>query len=59
MAVTLTVTVAEVKGRAVTFDVSGHDGIDLICRGHHNRFVVDLKKSEARLAAKAAKAGLA
>jgi fluoroacetyl-CoA thioesterase len=59
MTVELTVTVAAVDGRGVTFDVSGHDGIDLICRGRHNRFVVDLRKSEARLAAKAAKAGLA
>ena len=59
MTVELTVTVATVSGRAVTFDVSGRDGVELICRGRHNRFIVDLKTSEARLAAKAAKAGLA
>jgi predicted thioesterase len=59
MPVELTVTVASVNGRAVAFDVSGRDGVDLICRGRHNRFVVDLKTTEARLAAKAAKAGLA
>lgn len=51
--------VAEVKGRAVTFDVSAHDGVETICRGRHARFVVDVKKTEERLAAKAAKAGLA
>ena len=56
--VTLTVTVAEVKGRAVVLEVQGHDGVDTICRGRHHRFVVDVKATEARLAAKAAKAGL-
>ncbi len=56
--VTLKVTVAEVKGRAVVLEVEGHDGVDTICRGRHHRFVVDVKATEARLAAKAAKAGL-
>ena len=59
MPVELKLTIAEVKGRAVTLDVEGRDGIDLICRGRHHRFIVDLKTTEARLAAKAAKAGLA
>jgi predicted thioesterase len=58
MPVELKLTVAEVKGRAVVLDVEGRDGIDLICRGRHNRFIVDVKTTEARLAAKAAKAGL-
>jgi fluoroacetyl-CoA thioesterase len=59
MPVEIKVTVAEVKGRAVALDVEGRDGIDLICRGRHHRFIVDLKATEARLAAKAKKAGLA
>jgi predicted thioesterase len=59
MKATIEVRIAEVKGRAVTFEVSGHDGVDPILRGRHNRFVVDVKTTEARLAAKAAKAGLA
>lgn len=59
MAVTLTVTIAEVKGRAVTFDVAASDSVEPICRGKHSRFVVDLKTTEQRLAAKAKKAGLA
>lgn len=58
MAVTLTVTIAEVKGRAVTFDVSASDSVEPICRGRHSRFVVDLNTTEQRLAAKAKKAGL-
>ena len=38
--------------------LSGHDGIEPICACRHSRFVVDIKKTEARLAAKALKAGL-
>ncbi len=55
----ITATIAEIKGRLVTFDVTAHDGIDPIARGRHSRFVVDLETTERRLAAKAAKAKLA
>ena len=58
MSVDLRVTVAEVKGRAITLQFDGQDSVDTICRGKHQRFVVDVKTTEARLAAKAAKAGL-
>ena len=56
MQVTLTVRVAETKGRAVLFDVEARDDVEPICRGRHARFVVDVKTTEARLAAKAEKA---
>ena len=56
MTVRLEAKVAEVKGRAVTFEISGSDGVDTICRGKHARFVVDVKATEQRLAAKAQKA---
>ncbi len=59
MKVELQVAIAEVQGRSVTFDVSGSDGIDAICKCRHQRFVVDVAKTEQRLAAKAQKAGLA
>jgi fluoroacetyl-CoA thioesterase len=59
MLVELTFTVCAVKGRAVTLEVSGRDSVDLICRGKHQRFVVDVKTTEARLSAKAAKANFA
>jgi fluoroacetyl-CoA thioesterase len=55
MRATLKVTVAAVDGRAVTFDVEGHDSVEPICRGRHARFVVDVRKTEQRLAAKAKK----
>ena len=58
MEVEISIGVAEVKGRAVTFTVEAHDGVDAVCRGKHMRYVVDLKQTEARLAAKAQKAKL-
>ena len=58
MTVELTVSIAEVQGRGVTFDVAGRDSVDAICRGRHARFIVDVKKTESRLAAKAQQAGL-
>jgi predicted thioesterase len=54
----LTVGVAEIAGRLVTFEVTGRDDVEPICRGRHQRFVVDVRKTEQRLAAKAQKAGL-
>ncbi len=59
MQVELDIELAEVKGRAVTFKVHGRDGVDAICRATHQRFIVDVAQTEKRLAAKAAKAGLA
>lgn len=56
MKVRIEAKVAELKGRAVTFEVSAHDGIDAICRCKHSRFIVDVKQTEQRLAAKAQKA---
>ena len=59
MSVDITVKVHEVAGRAISFEVNARDSLDLICRGRHNRFVVDVAKTAERLAAKKAKAGLA
>ena len=59
MPVELKVTVVEVKGRAVILEVEGRDSVEPICRGRHHRFIVDLKTTEGRLAAKAVKAGIA
>ena len=59
MPVELTVEVAAVEGRVVTVDFEGRDSVDLICRGRHRRFVVDVAATQARLAAKAVKAAQA
>jgi predicted thioesterase len=55
MPVSLRVRVAEVKGRAVVFEVEGHDPVEAIARGRHARFIVDVARTAERLAAKAAK----
>lgn len=52
----ITVSVSEVKGRAVSFEINGRDAADDIVRGTHNRFVVDVAKTAERLKAKASKA---
>lgn len=56
----LTVTVKarldEVDGRRLAFSVSAHDGVDLIGRGRHERFVIDAAKFNARMADKQARA---
>jgi fluoroacetyl-CoA thioesterase len=55
VSVEITVTVSEVEGRKVSFDVSAKDEIEPICSGTHGRFVVDVGKTIERLKAKAAK----
>ena len=55
MQVTIEVTLAELKGRAVTFDVVASDGIDTICRGRHSRFVANVAQVKERLKQKQAK----
>ena len=59
MAVELEVELVALKGRSVTFSVQGKDSVEPICRATHQRFIVDVATTEQRLAAKAAKAGMA
>ncbi len=47
MTVTFEAKIVELKGRAVTFEIAGSDGVDAICRGRHMRFVVDVKQIRA------------
>jgi predicted thioesterase len=56
MTVTVRASVTEVKGRAVSLDVTVTDPVEKVGQCRHNRFVVDVKKTEERLKAKAAKA---
>jgi fluoroacetyl-CoA thioesterase len=51
--VTCTATVTEVDRRRIVFDIVANDGIDTVCTGSHERFVVDLEKFGTRLAEKA------
>lgn len=50
--VTATVELVAVEGRKLTFTVEAHDGVDLIARGRHERFIIDRARFEARLATK-------
>ncbi|MCC7413926.1 MAG: LysR family transcriptional regulator [Gammaproteobacteria bacterium] len=56
MWVEIDVTIAEVKGRAVTFEFTARDAVEQVARGRHWRFVADVEKTAARLQQKAAKA---
>ncbi len=53
--VTASVELIGVEGRKLTFAVSAHDGVDLISRGKHERFVIDKTKFDAKVGAKAAR----
>ncbi|HMN72267.1 MAG TPA: LysR family transcriptional regulator [Rhodoblastus sp.] len=59
MSVDITVTVAKVDGRMVTFDLVAKDAIEEISKGTHSRFVVEVDKLRQRVAGKAARAGVA
>jgi fluoroacetyl-CoA thioesterase len=50
--VTASVELIAVQGRKLTFTVSAHDGVDLISQGRHERFVINKKKFDAKVAAK-------
>lgn len=53
--VTITATVAALDGRKVAFDIRASDPLDEICKGRHERVVVDVDKTRDRLAQKAAR----
>ena len=50
--VTANVELIEIDGRRLVFRVEAHDGVDLISRGTHERFVVSREKFDAKLAGK-------
>ena len=47
--VTARVELVEVDGRRLVFTVEAHDGVDLISRGRHERFVIDRARFDAKL----------
>ena len=56
MKVTISATLAELKGRAAVFEVSATDGVDTICRGRHARFIANVAQVKERLKQKREKA---
>ena len=55
MTVTVEVECVAVAGSRITFKIKAHDGLDLIGKGHHERFIVMWDKFNSRLSAKIAK----
>lgn len=55
--VTVKVKLVEVDRRRLVFEIEAHDGVDLISRGRHERFVIDKTKFDAKLEEKSGKAG--
>ncbi len=53
--VTATVELVEVNGRKLIFTVEAHDGIELISKGRHERFIIDKQRFDAKLESKKAK----
>ena len=54
MTVTIDATLAELKGRAATFDIVASDGVDVVCRGRHMRFIANIAQVKERLQKKRA-----
>lgn len=50
--VTVTARLVAVEGKKLSFEVEAHDGVDLISKGTHERFVVMRDKFVARLETK-------
>ncbi len=47
--VTADVELIEMDGKRLVFDVEAHDGVDLISKGRHVRFIIDKNKFDQRL----------
>ena len=47
--VTASVELIEVDGRRLVFSVEAHDGVDLISKGRHERFIIDKEKFDSRI----------
>lgn len=54
--VTARVELIEVSGRKLVFAVEAHDGVDVISRGRHERFVIVRERFDAKLMEKRGRA---
>jgi predicted thioesterase len=55
--VTVSIKLAQVEGRRLTFEATIDAGSDAVARGTHERFVVDVQKVRERLLKRKARAG--
>ena len=59
MWVDIAVILVEINGPAVTFEFSATDQVEVVARGKHSRFIVDIDKTVQRLNKKLAKVNAA
>ena len=52
LTITATVELIAIEGRKLIFSVAAHDGIDLISKGKHERFIINREKFDAKVALK-------
>lgn len=50
--VTATVELIEVDGRRLVFQVEAHDGVEVISKGRHERFIINRGKFDAKVGEK-------
>ena len=50
--ITATVELIAIEGKKLIFSVEAHDGIDLISKGRHERFIINKEKFDAKVLAK-------
>ena len=50
--VTVNVRLTEISGKRLVFKFTANDGIDAICNGSHERFVINAEKFVGKLAEK-------
>ena len=55
--VTAKVKLVEVDGRRLVFEVEAHDGIELISKGRHERFIINKEKFDSKMKEKITKKG--
>ncbi len=56
--VTAKVKLIEVDGRRLLFEIEAHDGVDLISKGRHERFIINKEKFDSKMKEKIAKKGV-
>jgi len=55
--VTAKVKLTEVDGRRLLFEVEAHDGVDLISKGKHERFIINKEEFDAKMKQKGSSKG--
>lgn len=53
--ITASVELIEVEGRKLVFSVEAHDGVDLISRGEHERFIINKEMFDDKMTEKTKK----